>query len=250
VGNTGTLTAGTGILGNQNSFTAQQNFTVVDSKNIQAVRYADQFSGSDIGAKANAAFTDCSYACTVVIPAGMYNGVTTSINIPLNNLGSATLTIQGTVNYTGTGYFIDTYETNGSPANPNLSIDFFGGQIVGTSAGQGGIHLLPTNGIKITNPNVRDFINGDGIAIEGSILVSIFGGQILGNKNNVHLYGTKCQTSSPFTCGPSPTGPVSTYAPNKLNLYGTILGNAKQRGLYIDGSVSGTGNVSAVFHIM
>ena len=219
----------------------------VTAAGVNGALNAAKFSGSDIGAKANAAFASCSWACPVIIPAGTYSSVTTSISIPLNVTGDAALYIQGAVNYTGSGCFVDTYEVSGSPVASNLTIKFEGGQIIGTSSGKCGIHLLPTNGISIFNPMVRNFSTGDGIADEGSILVSIFGGQLLGNYYDLHMYGTKCQTSSPYTCGPSPSGTTLPYTPNKTNVYGTILGNAVAAAAYIDGSVSGTGEVLSTF---
>jgi len=201
-------------------------------------------TGSDINAKINTAGTGCSWSCTVYVPAGTYNSVTTSTIIPLNSPGTFNLILDpaAIINYTGTGYSIDTVEVGGSPSASHLVIQ--GGIINGTSSGKGGVHLLPTNGISVHDMNIQGFstssgLGGAGIAIEGSILVNIYNNQLLGNYYGMHVWGTKCLTSTPFTCAYNQAGTTSSYTPNGLHAWGNIFGNSILRGAFLDSSLLG-----------
>jgi hypothetical protein len=101
-------------LDQNNTWTGTNSFKYVNN-----IRYAEQFSGADIGVKISAAFADCSGAmCTVIVPPGSFTYATTIV-VP----APATLECkQGAIlNYTGTaeavklgpdGLTISTYSPN------------------------------------------------------------------------------------------------------------------------------------------
>ncbi|MHB8710050.1 MAG: tail fiber domain-containing protein [Minisyncoccota bacterium] len=172
---------------------------IVNSKNVGDVRFADQFSGSDIGAKVNAAFADfgTSPACgTVEIPTGSY-----SYSTPIT-FGSRTGCIlkgQGMTNtvltYTGTGSavswtggFISTMiqikdfqlscgagcTADGIFLQDSFEVEISGMYLSGFPTGHAAVHL---NGDGVGGANItaisihNNYIQtnlGDGVLIDGS----------------------------------------------------------------------------------
>jgi hypothetical protein len=154
---------------------------------LQGVPNALLFTGSDIFAKANAAYAStCSTTapCTVYIPAGRYNA-STKLTIPGNTLqGHALILDQGAViHYTGSDYAVEA-----GPACYNCTIS--GGYITGTSAAKGGIKIdQPTQGITIEHVSITGFSSGDGILNAGVNQVMLFNNIVQTNLIGVHLIG-------------------------------------------------------------
>jgi hypothetical protein len=57
--------------------TVLQNGATLNPANVDQVRYADQYSGNDIGAKVNAAIGTCAGQCEIRLPAGTFDLATT-----------------------------------------------------------------------------------------------------------------------------------------------------------------------------
>jgi len=83
-------------LDQNNAWTGANSFKYVNN-----VRYADQFPGTDIGAKVNAAFRDCAGAmCTVVVAPGSFTYTT---DIVVSAPGTIECKQGAILNYTGIG---------------------------------------------------------------------------------------------------------------------------------------------------
>jgi hypothetical protein len=127
--------------------------------------------GVDIGAKVNAAIAGMpASGGTVRIPAGTYSFSTT---IKLTRAGEHLACDAGAVlRYTGTG---DAILADTSAAGAlNLAIDGEGGcDLVGNTAAQNGIHLLPGNSFVIRGMRIYGFAHGNGIELSGANSVQI-----------------------------------------------------------------------------
>lgn len=94
-------------------------FTVLSAKNFAGVRYADQFTGADIGAKINAAITDLGATGGIVyVPKGAYSYSTTiaadgTRDITICGAGGQTAggTAATALTYTGTGIAVSATST-------------------------------------------------------------------------------------------------------------------------------------------
>jgi len=83
------------------------------SPTIHVPLLATDFSGTDIGAKINAAFTSCSGLCSVTVPPGVYSYATT-INIPIIAQGGNGLlcdSVSTRLRYTGSGDAVAAFGT-------------------------------------------------------------------------------------------------------------------------------------------
>ncbi len=194
---------------------------------------ASTFAGVDIFDKANAAFASCAGICTVAIPAGTYNNVTTTLDLPGNLNGTAGLEILGTVNYTGTGDAI--YEFG---SNDNQNIYIYGpGKIVGTASGKAGLHLKVTNRVSIFGLNISGFSAGDGFFSEGANTVDCYSCNFSDDKNGVHL-------------GNAIVSAVN-YSSNAIHFYGGDLKRFSTYGIWEDATVAGPlPNQGNIFHGM
>jgi hypothetical protein len=142
------------------------------TKDLNSVRYADQFPGSDIGAKVNAAFGDCLNTCTVYVPAGSYN-YSTSISYPMAPNGAAALVLApgARLTYTGSSYAIDAQGSGESKAG--VTIVGEGATLTGTSSGLAGIRLRAFNGALIRGLRITGFSTAPCILNEGANVVTI-----------------------------------------------------------------------------
>jgi hypothetical protein len=165
---------------------------------------AERFPGSDILARAQAAFVACGWTCTVVIPSnaeGLPYAATSTLAIPLRNLSAPTLVMTGAcIHYTGAGYAIDTYEVQPNPASVRLRI--LDGCLTGTEIALGGIRLLPTSDVTISGTRIADFTNGDAVAVRGTEDVNIVGNySFSNNRYGVRIQGTFCRQGLPLLKG-------------------------------------------------
>jgi len=197
-------------------------------------------SGTDIAQWANSAWTACSNACTVYIPAGTYTA-THTINPPVVTNGLAALQIDpgATINYTGSGDAI--FATDGQVGRVNLKI-YGGGEIVGTSAATSCVHLGAFSGTRIDDITCRGFTNGDGFYNQGANTVNYYSCHSIGNKNGVHNVGKV-------------VGGVN-YAPNAIQWFGGEISLNTNQGWFEDASLEATvgvqqnnGTKGAVFEL-
>jgi hypothetical protein len=143
--------------------TVLENGPTVNPQRLSQNRYANEFTGVDIGAQVNSAFQDCSYACQVIIPAGTYNSWTTSIVMAapgqsLIGAGSANTIL----NYTGSGVGI-LWQMNPFTITPAGKIS--GLTISGTASGTAGIHSGSITGAEFEDLEVTGFTGGGAACI-------------------------------------------------------------------------------------
>jgi hypothetical protein len=174
---TGALTAGSWNVG------------ILSATYTNGVANALEFSGSDIGAQVNAAFSACqseqgtAAGCTVYVPNGAYS-YSTTITIPAAGTHN-TLQMDNTANltYTGSGNAIYV-------AASGQGVTITGGHLLGTSAATGGIVLAGSmQNTHILQVWVSGFSTADGILDLGSNTVTIERCQITTNLNGIHLIG-------------------------------------------------------------
>lgn len=165
---------------------AQPPGTSLNISSINQVLNAAMFTGADIFAKANAAYTSCSNGCTVYIPAGTY-AATTTLAFPVVSNGTASLVMDpgAIITYSGSGDAISLMGNN----NGNVNAIISGGQIIGSSSGVSGIHAKAFASLKITNTQVRGFTNGDAFFNQGVNTFDCFSCVAESNKNGVHNVG-------------------------------------------------------------
>jgi hypothetical protein len=151
----------------------------VSAPNIEGVQYADQFTGSDIGAKVNAAMAALpSTGGTVYIPAGAYNFSTTIQmlkNCQLIGAGSCATLLY----YTGTGDAIQLVGTNNSWGTqpPYMNGLLRGFTITGngnTYTSKRGIHHIDCIGTTYDDLVVSFFnqTNDEGMCFDNQVLFS------------------------------------------------------------------------------
>jgi filamentous hemagglutinin len=175
----------------QNTATTSLSTTTIAQlsvPNLEATLYADQFSGSDIGAKVNAAYAALpSTGGTVVVPAGSYTYNTpilwNTASKPANLLCSPGAT---NLSYTGTGNAV-TLNTSIATTNPPGFVNGYGMDgctLIGTSAASStvGLYVGGNNameGVLIQRNNIRKF----GVALEtgDNVWVAKFWNNNLGN---------------------------------------------------------------------
>lgn len=203
---------------------------------IHAVLNAAQFSGSDIGAKVNAAGASCSWNCTVEIPAGSYSDATT-IDVPLNTYKTFTLACSAGANihYTGSGYWLDTFETGADPSGAMVTIQ--GCDVAGTVSAKGGIRVRPSNGVVIAGNILRQFTGGAPVVVAGANNLSVVRNTISYSLYGIETYPTKCLVSSPHTCSPTQSGTVHTYAVNALRVQANEIASNREWGYFDDQSL-------------
>ena len=199
------------------SVTNAGNFTscsVNGTVNVESSCFA---SYTDLGAKVTAALNSCGSQCELYIPAGSYS-YTTSISLPLNIFGTYKLTgSPGTViSYTGSGDAIVTPIGTNGPGDSQLIIEGF--QINGTASATSGIHTYPTNRITIRNMLIQGFAAGDGIRVEGTNSSNIYDNLITNNLNGIHLIPTTCNSTYPYTCSSTGSGP-NIFTPNAMHIH-------------------------------
>jgi trimeric autotransporter adhesin len=133
---------------------------VVSLQNLEHFVFADRFSGADLGAKINAAISSLGKnGGTVVIPAGVYTKVITTVKVNSFNisiLGSGSNATQ--IDYTGNGDFIRIQmpilcTTCVAPQAGKIS----GLTINGTPSGQSGIHIGDVVGAELDDVVVEGF---------------------------------------------------------------------------------------------
>jgi hypothetical protein len=132
------------------------------SAGIEGVRYADQFPGSDIGARVNAAIASLPGGGRVVIPAGTYCFSTTIlINRPVRLVGEG---VRATVlHYTGPG---DAIRVEAGSAPPYLNGALGHMSIVGSSSPDAvGVHQVDTVGFDYHDLAVVHFRGAGGAGI-------------------------------------------------------------------------------------
>lgn len=181
---------------------------------------------SDLGKAISDYFAACSHSCTVYIPSGIYNYATT-ITIPSATSGSFRLIGEkgASLHYTGSSdAILATYLPTGLS---NLQISGF--QLSGTSAGQSGIHLQPSNGITVDEMQISGFSSGSGIFVEGLNGSSLQNNFILNNQYGILLEPTSCSGS---TCNPTGSG-GSSWSPNAIHIHDNFIENNSQWGIFI-----------------
>ena len=129
-------------------------------RNLEHFVFADRFSGSDIGAKINSAITSLGQnGGIVVVPAGVYPNVTTTVlvntfNISIMGSGSAATQI----NYTGNGDFIRVQmPVLCSTCVPPQAGKISGILIDGTASGRSGLHIGDVIGAELDDVVVEGF---------------------------------------------------------------------------------------------
>jgi len=145
----------------------------------------NSMAGADIGAKVNAAIAAMPVSGgTVRIPAGDYSFATT---IKITRAGQHLMCDAGaTLHYTGNGDAILIQPSGGT--GPDIGIDGEGGcQLLGSAAGQNGVHLLPGNTFSIRGMRVVGFKHGNGIALSGANNVQIVMNAIIGNEHGIDM---------------------------------------------------------------
>lgn len=183
-------------------------------------------NGADIGAKVNAAITQCGQACTVYVPAGLYN-FTTPIMLPMTSIGHLTFKMDDGVSlvYNGVGCAITSTIDTGSPTVVNLRIS--GGQLyAGTGSPTCGIHIQASNGVWIDGMVVYGFAAGQGIWVDGANGVWIQKNLIATNGVGVFATNTHCSGN---VC--SPTGPGSPFTPNAVHIVDNDIPSNSQWGV-------------------
>lgn len=191
------------------------------TKKLNNIRFADQFSGSDIGAKINAAFADGANQCTVYVPAGNYS-FSTTISFPVVANGTAQLILDSgaVLIYTGSGYAISLAGTGQGFVNALIE----GGRLIGSSAGLGGIHVARFNRGAIWDISIENFSTGDGIHNLGANTIGLFNVQLVSNLNGIHNVGDG-----------------AGFAPNAVKAFGCHFWGNTGWGLYEDNSGAGGG---------
>jgi hypothetical protein len=196
--------------------------------NPQSTVYADQYSGADIGAKINAAFTACSNACTVYVPAGAYSYSTTIAFPASTDDGKASLECNSgaVMTYTGSGDAFTAIPTSTAPNAANVKVT--GCTFVGTSSAANGIHTKVFNKGTFTNVTVRGFTAATAACVlnEGTNTVDYVSpnlkscGYAIRNVGVVYL--------------------AANYAANAINVIGGHLTGCVTRCIFEDATLSGT----------
>lgn len=133
---------------------------VVSLQNLEHFVFADRFSGADIGAKINAAISSLGQnGGTVVVPAGAYTKVTTTVKVSHFNIsivGSGSNATQ--IDYVGTGDFIRVQMPNvcSSCVAPQAG-KISGLTINGTASGRSGIHIGDVIGAQLDDVVIQGF---------------------------------------------------------------------------------------------
>lgn len=185
-----------------------------------------QFAGSDIGAQTNAAISGCiasgGSACQLYVPAGGYT-FTTPIVFPMYFFNHLSLKLDNgaSLTYSGTGCAITASVNSSTPTTVNLRIS--GGQLyAGSNSPMCGVHVLPSNGVWITDMLVYGFAAGQGVWLDGVNGASVKNNIIDNNQVGVFATNTLCSGNS---C--SPTGSGTVYTPNAIHIKDNVItGNA------------------------
>lgn len=233
---------------NMGGLTVASLFATTENGSVNAALFA----GSDIGAKAMAAFSTCSNAvpCHVFIPPGNYS-YSTPILLPKRTNGNElTIDRNAVMTYTGTGDAIGTQPLAGNIGGTMID---GGGVIVGTAAANSGIHIRPGQAYTIKDVAVRSFTSGDGIWIDGANVVKITGVTSAFNLNGLHVTGNTCNAAGQCTWDinsshvwvNSGVSGVGGYAPNALSAHDNRFIQNIHWGI-LEGDVIG-GSVSAAF---
>ncbi len=214
------------------------------AQNVDNVYYIfPSMNGGDLGAAFNAIASNsagCNNACSIIATPGTYSG-STSANIPLISGGKLTFRMdRGAVwTYTGSSYAINTVEMERVGSNSGVLID--GGSLIGTSAGMGGLHLLPTDGIQVQHMSITGFSAGIGVLNEGAEVTSLTNNFISQNFIGVELITTICRTTSPYTCSPSKRSGrgYTKYSSNAMHAINNIIAANKNHNVFDEGTTVG-----------
>jgi len=165
--------------------------------------------GADLGAKVNAALAAMAASGgTVRVPAGSYNF---DIPIRLTRPGQHLICDAGTVlHYVGgnDAIVMDTAAGGGM----NLTLNGEGGcHLVGNTAAENGVHLLPGNSFVIRGMRIDGFKNG--IELSGANSVQILMNVISNNRHGIDMVT------------------VPHYAPNAVHVFGNQI-SSNDWGLY------------------
>jgi hypothetical protein len=172
--------------------------TAASTPETSTILYANQFPGSDIDAKINAAFDACPGShCEVRVSNNQSKGysASTTIIVPFVNNGGLKLTIEpGTViSFTGTDDWLDYFAT-GAANNNNFVLEMAGAKVVGNPSAGSCIHFRQIVHAAVYNAYCAGFTNGSSVAVgngeldEGSI--DIFRYKPLYVGNNIGLRET------------------------------------------------------------
>jgi trimeric autotransporter adhesin len=136
----------------------------VKLRNLESFAYADRFNGADLGARINAAINSLgSQGGTVVIPAGTYNDVRTTVYVRsprISIIGAGSAAVQ--INYTGLGDFIRVQMV---PFVLTQAGKIAGFTVNGTQRGISGIHMGDTIGAELDDLVVNGFSGPSGAGI-------------------------------------------------------------------------------------
>jgi hypothetical protein len=222
--------------------------TPVFAKNIEQVRYADQFLvGSDIGLAIHNAFADCGNLCQVLIPSkstpyAMTTPVVLTPGETLCGYGSANTTL----NYSGGGSAI-TIEPGGTvPATAN-QVKLCGLTLLGNNNATAGINIHDVVGTILDDLDVSGFygngssgiwINNQSAWTERTSMVHV----ALGKDSGGNAIGIRFSVNSPGTTSPSFS--FSRFLDLRINL------EANQTGIQIEnGSQFTNSTLIATFNI-
>ena len=141
---------------------------VVSLENLEHFVFADRFAGADLGAKINSAISSLGKnGGTVVIPAGVYANVTTTVKVSYFNIsivGSGSNATQ--IYYTGQGDFIRIQMPVLCPTCVAPQAGRVAGLTInGTPSGRSGIHLGDVIGAQLDDVVVQGFTGATGIGI-------------------------------------------------------------------------------------
>jgi hypothetical protein len=209
-----------------NSFTGLIQFAGgLTGKTLNGVANASFYTGADIGAKVNSALTALGNVGTVFIPSGTYT-FSTNINMPVGSNGQAELICSSgaRLNFTGTGYAIQAVTTGVAPNNANVRI--VNCEIVGTSAGSGGVKLHVLNGAVLDHVTVRGFSSGNGVLVQGANQVDLIAPRLISNAVGLHDIGVVYN--------------ALPYAANAVSIHGGYISYNTSYGWYEDATVAGS----------
>jgi hypothetical protein len=187
--------------------------TQVNAGAVNGVLNPTFFSGSDIGAKVNTAFSS-GIGKTVRIPVGTYS-FSTTMGIPA--AGYELLCDAGAVlNYTGSGDAITLPSTTTGTAD--TGVDGQGGcHLTGTASAKSGVHLFPSNHTFVRNLEITGFSNGYGIYNTGANAVEISANNIRLNLTGIYLTGV--------------TTALGNYAANAVHISNNEIVNNSEWGI-------------------
>lgn len=179
---------------------------------------AATYSGSDIGAKINAAFAALPNGGTVTVPTGTWSFTTQAVIPVASNLRYALICDPGAVlNWIGSGVGI---LASGTPSMQNLSVTIQNCTVDGTGSTSGsvGIEMQGFYGSQLQNDTARNFSGGVGILFHGAGISLVTAPHLYANKYGMQLLGDS----------------TTATASNAIHVIGGSIGGNSTWGIYDD----------------